>query len=387
PKKRHNATTMSDGVFQFSTKVVGCVTSPLHIMNCFVWNCQGLGGPGTVRQLCEMIRTHNPSLVFLIETKSGKRRADSLKNRLNMYEIHVDAIGRSGGLLLLWNKDVRASLLSYSSAHIDILVYQDDCLWQFTGFYGHPDAESLSSSNWLLRDFRAVLADTNLHDLGYVGPKYTWCNNHEYPHTVRCRLDRGLADARWRSLFPSAQVSHLSSTYSDHYPLLVELAPRPQPQHFTHNRPWRFEAFWVKSTECEEIIRESWNTSRASSLNQDLWQNLESCRLGLLTWSKKYFAQHHRRIHFLECQLAELKRGPLSAFAKRQCSVLQSELDCSLRDEETKWRQRAKVAWLCEGDANTRFFHACASSRLKRNTIHRLKDRLVHGKINNMTLN
>lgn len=36
---------------------------------------------------------------------------------------------------------------------------------------------------------------------------------------------------------------------------------------------------------------------------------------------------------------------------------------------EIKWSQRARCKWLAEGDDNTRFFHAYASSRLRQNTI------------------
>lgn len=45
-----------------------------------------------------------------------------------------------------------------------------------------------------------------------------------------------------------------------------------------------------------------------------------------------------------------------------------------LLHEEIYWKQRAKVFWLEEGDSNTRFFHASASTRKKQNCISSLKD-------------
>lgn len=44
-----------------------------------------------------------------------------------------------------------------------------------------------------------------------------------------------------------------------------------------------------------------------------------------------------------------------------------------LLHEGTYWKQRAKVFWLEEGDSNTRFFHAAASTRKRMNHIARLK--------------
>lgn len=49
------------------------------------------------------------------------------------------------------------------------------------------------------------------------------------------------------------------------------------------------------------------------------------------------------------------------------------KLNALLLHEEVYWQQRAKVFWLTEGDANTKFFHASASSRRKTNRIQFLE--------------
>ncbi|KAL0462765.1 UNVERIFIED_CONTAM: hypothetical protein Slati_0164100 [Sesamum latifolium] len=85
----------------------------------------GLGPPWTVHKLIELVRLHSPSLVFLSETKSKKRRYDSLKVRLNYFGVGIESNGKSAGLLLLWRNDIDVWIQSYSMNHIDALVKED----------------------------------------------------------------------------------------------------------------------------------------------------------------------------------------------------------------------------------------------------------------------
>ncbi|KAJ1418166.1 Ribonuclease H-like superfamily [Sesbania bispinosa] len=55
-------------------------------------------------------------------------------------------------------------------------------------------------------------------------------------------------------------------------------------------------------------------------------------------------------------------------------NMLHDKMNCLIMQEEAFWKQRAKVFWLREGDGNTRFFHAMANARKKRNVITALTD-------------
>ncbi|KAL0457840.1 UNVERIFIED_CONTAM: hypothetical protein Slati_0411200 [Sesamum latifolium] len=78
--------------------------APPRAMSLLVWNCQGLGNPWTVRGLQELIRVHNPLLVFLTETKCSASQIEVLKRRLDLFGVGVSSVGKSGGLALLWQK-------------------------------------------------------------------------------------------------------------------------------------------------------------------------------------------------------------------------------------------------------------------------------------------
>ncbi|KAL0310336.1 UNVERIFIED_CONTAM: Retrovirus-related Pol polyprotein from transposon RE2 [Sesamum calycinum] len=66
--------------------------------------------PWTIQNFIELVRLHSPGLVFFSETKSMFSRYQKLKERLNYHGLSVDSNSKSGGLLLLWRKDVEVSM-------------------------------------------------------------------------------------------------------------------------------------------------------------------------------------------------------------------------------------------------------------------------------------
>ncbi|KAL0310308.1 UNVERIFIED_CONTAM: putative mitochondrial protein [Sesamum calycinum] len=168
--------------------------------------------------------------------------------------------------------------------------------WRFTGIYGEPDTgkrfefwnllcrlhhqsirpwlcagdfnEILAHSEkkggplraeWQIRNFRNCLAECSLHDLGFQGATFTWCNNQQEPHTVSERLDHACASESWSCLFPDTRVHHVGSPYSDHSPLVIELQPRIQWDLSGGRKCFRFEAAWLQEPACVDIVKETWS--------------------------------------------------------------------------------------------------------------------------------
>ena len=79
--------------------------------------------------------------------------------------------------------------------------------------------------------FRDVLADCGSVDLGFVGLPYTYDNGRDGNANVKVRLDRAVAETRWRDLFNDATLHHLVSSRSDHCPLLLEIKKESWEKH------------------------------------------------------------------------------------------------------------------------------------------------------------
>lgn len=50
-------------------------------------------------------------------------------------------------------------------------------------------------------EFRRLLENCSLTNLGWVGDKYAWCKGHEDGTFIRERLDRAVANHTWLSKY------------------------------------------------------------------------------------------------------------------------------------------------------------------------------------------
>lgn len=138
--------------------------------SCLIWNCSGLVVPLIVHVFRDMIP------LKLSETRCSISYIDTLKAQTHKQWLVVEREGMSGGMVLLWRKDVKVSILSYSNHHIDseVLLPGETNKWRFAGFYGIPK-QHLWHWSWDLlrqlsthsslpslvgRDFNQILSNT-----------------------------------------------------------------------------------------------------------------------------------------------------------------------------------------------------------------------------------
>ncbi|KAL5739946.1 hypothetical protein ACOSQ2_029126 [Xanthoceras sorbifolium] len=127
-------------------------------MSIICWNVRGLGSPRAFLALRKVIRKQSPNLVFFSETRLKGEWAAKIKTQLGFSGgLHVDYVGKSGGLMLMWNDMWDVSVLSFSRGHIDVVIKMENNLkWRFTGFYGCPVPNHRTDSWELLRRLKAV---------------------------------------------------------------------------------------------------------------------------------------------------------------------------------------------------------------------------------------
>ncbi|KAA3462890.1 reverse transcriptase [Gossypium australe] len=323
-----------------------------------------------------------------METKLDSKRMDRVRKSCGfMNGIDVGAEGSRGGLCLAWKGGIEVMLRTYSKWHIDVLIKEDGIQeeWRFTGFYGSPYVRdqnhvwnllerlsqdrdypwfvagdfneimySFEKKEGLPRDprrmetFRDTLANCGLMDVGYSGTWFTWERGNLPETNIRERLDRGVANEKWLSLFPMGRIQHLPFVASYHCPLLLTTdSDNP----FKRKRRFHFETWWTMEESFAGVLQNIWESS-----SEPLMQKLKTLQVGLEKWANAL----------------KRKKGEIKKKLTEDIEALLMED----RDDETLAKLiDTKIHLNLEIDKderNTAFFHKSATTRQKANFITKL---------------
>lgn len=129
------------------------------------------------------------------------------------------------------------------------------CAWDFNEILEQAEKEGATlRCNSQINNFRMALEDCDLSDLGFSGPRYTWCNSKSDGNFTQERLHRAVANREWCSRFHHVEVQVLATRSSDHNPILIlynDVPPKPG----SSRRGFKFEAKWQLDPECHDIIK------------------------------------------------------------------------------------------------------------------------------------
>ncbi|XP_062151944.1 uncharacterized protein LOC133860333 [Alnus glutinosa] len=154
--------------------------------------------------------------------------------------------------------------------------------------------------------FLQALDESDLADLGFSRPRFTWCNGRSEGHHMRERLDRAVANGSWSSLFNVVQVTILTPNILDHHPFLVAF-PNTKDIQWTKSRRFRYEASWTKHCDLQEVVKKVWKAKQSVSDPWKVYNNLTRCRRTLKQWVRKKVHPVEEQIQNKEEELLALQ--------------------------------------------------------------------------------
>ncbi|KAI0511099.1 hypothetical protein KFK09_011721 [Dendrobium nobile] len=334
--------------------------------------------------LKEMVRDENVFFIGLMETKLssiGRMEVDCLMGNEWDY-FYQPAVGTSGGILVLWNIKLVSFEVCEASSQVIIgnLSIPSLGIWKIATVYGsrcskkrsdlwnqlERSMENSSPSiiggdfNCILnkdekrggkrflfskgpREMKSFMVNSDFHDIGYVGPRFTWCNNKEGNSRIWERLDRCILNSLAMQKLPLVVNRHLARMASDHCLVVIKMDDRIR----LKTKTIKFEDTWRSYPAAKSIV------NKCKDLN------------ALKDKLKK---------EILDLQNKEALSSNWSANDLFELRNKVNQLNITMRRLSTWWNQRAKARWHEEGNTNSKLFHNFATARRNGNRIFQVKD-------------
>ncbi|KAJ9553884.1 LOW QUALITY PROTEIN: hypothetical protein OSB04_017929 [Centaurea solstitialis] len=240
-------------------------------------------------------------------------------------------------------------------------------------------ADSSRGSSKITRgmlDFRECVHDIEVEDISYSGLQFTWTQKPlamEGNKGLLKKIDRVLGNLGLLDDFPSVHASFLPFGVSDHSPAIVSFLNlssfKPKPFKFCNHLAY-----------CKGFL----------PLVSDAWAlNVAGCTMFSLVSKLKVVKKGVRKLNSTDGNVFDNVKNLRDALGRIQtdCDAdpengeLRDEGDIYLKalkdalcDEEKFLRQKAKIHWLKEGDANTAYFHSVVKCRVNRGRIEEVEN-------------
>ncbi|WKA03336.1 hypothetical protein VitviT2T_021451 [Vitis vinifera] len=382
-------------------------------MKIISWNVRGLGSRNKCRMVKDFLRSKNPDVVMIQETKKencDRRFVGSVWTVRNKDWVALPASGASGGILIIWDsKNLRREEVVIGSFSVSVKFSLDGCgpLW-ISAVYG-PNSPSLRKDFWVelfdiygltytlwcvggdfnvirrssekmggssltpsMRDFDSFIRECELLDPPLRNASFTWSNMQESP--VCRRLDRFLYSNEWGLLFPQGFQEALIRRTSDHWPIVMDTNP-----FMWGPTPFRFENMWLQHTNFKENFRDWWSGFQGNGWEgHKFMRRLQYVKAKLKEWNKFSFGELKEEKKSILNDLANFdaieQEGGLNPDLLSQRASRKGELEELILREEIHWKQKAKVKWVKEGDCNSKFYHKVANGRRNRKYIKELEN-------------
>jgi len=361
--------------------------------------------------LAEMISASS-DIVLLQETKLPDvplhKRLSFLPRRLDEITF-IPSIGAVGGIITAWNGSVLRSSSTYTTPHTLSTAFtstSSSLAFTITNIYapaspkGRPDfldeLRSIPSDPnipWMIIDdfnmirypeeknnsnFRASEAaafndyiNTEcLIELPLLDRSYTWSNQRVEPTLER--IDRAFINTTWDASMPNTTLSSLTRRTSDHVPLVDNIST-----HIPKSNIFRFDNYWINFPGFQDTVANAWS---CRVMNREpsaaIAAKLKETRRCLKKWKSSHANVYQQdtdcKIVINLLDLVEEHRV-LNAPELRLRAVITSVLSRCTQARLLIWKQRAKIRAAIDGDENTRYFHACANHRRRKNNIQVLE--------------
>ncbi|KAJ9542512.1 LOW QUALITY PROTEIN: hypothetical protein OSB04_029018 [Centaurea solstitialis] len=239
--------------------------------------------------------------------------------------------------------------------------------------FPHDGFGGYSRRKACMEDFYHCVEDIEVLDVSYTGIHYTWIQKPKGGDGLHRKLDRIMVNTDFMELFNGTSATFLPHGISDHALgiLCIDVGLRKKSKGF------KFDNFMADEEDFIKIVANAWGKPVFGSFMHKLLVRLKSLKQPLRCLRNR-FGDVSKRVTFLKTELDAVQLAcdldPSNNDLLEDLAHLFLAYERALIDENSYFRQRAKITWLKEGDTNTKFFHNAVKERRGRNVIRAIQD-------------
>ena len=316
-------------------------------MKIISWNVRALNASDKRQRIRQVIDSLQEDIILLQETKLTKNNFDKIITSWKKWRVyHMQGLGSSRGLAVLWNPLIVNSLLLFQESNWQLIhinafdisfilinvygptsILDKACLWEsITHYLQMQDQQrtviqgdfnalldqskkvgGIMPPSKTLQDFNAFVDNNNLMDVHPNNGAFTWTNKRSGFTNIAACLDRFLLYKDWKLTCSNISSDILNLPGSDHFPIFLSFNcnNKCSDQHF--HSSFKFESMWLRHPSFLQNIQKWWNEVPLEGQKMHQFaMKLKYIKSQIQIWNQKFFKNVFKKKAIVKDQLEEV---------------------------------------------------------------------------------
>ncbi|GLT28935.1 hypothetical protein SLA2020_038370 [Shorea laevis] len=377
-------------------------------MKLLSYNVRGFGSNVKRKAVRSLVRKEGINFACFQETKIEYIDQDiclSIWGQGNFDWVYKASVGKSGGLLCVWDNDVfvkdtvveipgalaiygmwgvkkqKCCIVNvYASCNrnervetwteLQKMIEEGEGFWCIAGDFNSVRSEEerrgRSEHSHYREDLNDFIESAELNDLPLTRRKFTW---YKSDGSAMSRLDRFLLSDDLLNFWGECCQIGLNRSISDHCPVILKKVDSDWGP-----KPFRVLNCWDQHPDFIETVENIWKTTEVRGWKGYVCkEKFKHLRYNLKKWNTEVFGNFEHQIIEAEAKIREVddKNEHTGVTEEDILSRREgfSELWAAWHRREVAWKQKSKLDWVQQGDVNSKLFHRIASGNRARKLI------------------
>ncbi|GJT14868.1 RNA-directed DNA polymerase, eukaryota, reverse transcriptase zinc-binding domain protein [Tanacetum coccineum] len=224
-----------------------------------------------------------------------------------------------------------------------------------------------------MREFKECVESIEVMDVQRTGLQFTWNQKPKGKDGILKKLDRVMANLEFQDSYVGAHAVFKPYRISDHSPSVLTIPSLVK----VKPKPFKFYNVTILNERFKEVVSEGWLKHVSRFYMFRVVKKLKGLKKPIrkLIYDKGNLHANVIRLRDnLDRLQTDLDKDPSNVSLREDEAATVIAFNEALVIKEKFLKQKAKIAWLKEGDSNSAYFHKAIKSRISRSRIDVVTD-------------